>query len=123
MTKALEQASATGKRHPDQHPIKKIASHKYRCRSRNPEAQAVEAVHELADDAFTQPCANSRNQICRAVFARQQVRQTPRSQDSQDKAEPNWHGNHRRACNQESGTEEAELIFSAPSEPLSPLAL
>ena len=61
-----------------------MMGHQKRHWRRDPKAKAVEAIHQFAGEARAQLRPQMINQIARAVLAREQVGDPPRSEDGTD---------------------------------------
>ncbi len=82
---SLEQTGRAGNSQPTHEPFHRLARDKQRKRGRDPQAEAVEAVHQLAGKALAQQLAEAENDVARAVLARQQVSHPPGCENGQDK--------------------------------------
>jgi len=76
-TYALQEAGCAGERQPTEQPTEQLLRHEERRRGGDPEAEAIEAIHQAAGQTAAQTGAKSHDQVRRAVLARQQVRHPP----------------------------------------------
>src|SRR5580658_9185651 len=78
---ALEKNGCAGKCGPQQDALLPVGSEKTCCRDGNPETEAVEAVEEAGPEAFACRAPQPQEQIPRAVFGIEQMRDAPYGQD------------------------------------------
>lgn len=95
LTEPLEHTGAARKRQPAQQPLQRVSGNKQRRGRRNPQAETVETVDQASGQASAQQAAKSRDQVCRAVLARQQVSDSPRGEYSQKEPPPEIRYAHR----------------------------
>jgi len=88
---AFQQASRARERQPSEQPIERLPRHEQRRRGRDPQAEAVKAIHQLASQASTQPRTKSHDEVCGAVLAGQQMRYPPGGENGQNKSYPEAH--------------------------------
>ena len=74
---SFEQTSATEKGQSTTEPLERPARDNQRRWRRDPEIEAVEAVHQLSENVLAQQGTKSDNYVCRAVLACQQVNDPP----------------------------------------------
>ena len=82
----FQQARPSRERQPAHKPDYRVRRDKQRQRRRDPDAHAVETVHQTADEAVAQPAAQPEDDVRRAVLVRQQVGDPPGREDGQDEA-------------------------------------
>ena len=87
-TYALQEAGCAGERQPSEQPSERLLRHEERRRGGDPQAEAVEAIHQAAGQTAAQAGTKSHDQVRRAVLACQQVCYPPGGKDGQDKPGP-----------------------------------
>src|SRR5579864_9742242 len=94
LAQALQQASGAGKSQPGEHPVDQMTSNKECCRSRDPEAEALETVHQTAGQPISQTGAKANNKVRRAVFLSEQVSHAPGGERGQNEPDPEFWFKH-----------------------------
>ena len=83
----LQKACGAGDGQPHHDPVQPISRDEQRSGRGNPDAQAIEAIHQQAEETSAQQFAKSDDYVGRAVLGGQQVSHPPGRQDSQDKTQ------------------------------------
>ena len=129
--RALEQDCPAGEREPEQAALDPVSACPPRDRRRDPQAQAVEAVEQLAEESFAGGASQARKDSPRTIFPPEEMGQAPGGQDRDRQARdrlrdvPLWKTTLRALTNSSSGrVREAGAIASggaarAPREALS----
>ena len=97
LTKALEQARATGKREPCDESAQWARAYPKGQWGRDPQAEAIEAIHQTAEPPLAQPLAESHDKVAWTILLREQMRRSPCGKHGEYASEPRTqlvHGNH-----------------------------
>lgn len=92
---AFQQASGSRERQPYQQATHYLARNQQGKRCRYPQAEAVEAIHQLAKKAGPQFDPQTKYKVSGTVLAGQQVRDPPDSEGSQDEPKGEAHFIHK----------------------------
>ena len=76
-SQTLEEAGRPRQREPQRHGLPRPPRRREGERRGDPEAQALEAVHQLAGPALAEPRASTHDHVARPVLVREQVRDPP----------------------------------------------
>lgn len=87
---AFEQTSATRKCQPAKQPLHRSKGNKQCRRSRDPETEAIKAIHQYACQAVAEQGAKAKNDVGRAVLARQQVSHPPGGENGKYESQHEW---------------------------------